>query len=168
VRLKNNEGRMDFDTAFHKLLGHEGGYSNHAQDPGGETMWGVTKRVAVANGYNDSMRALPVDTAKQIYRKDYWLPIRADELPESLRYPMFDAAVNSGVKQSIWWLQYTVGATVDGSIGPQTLSLAGKDNPEILVRKLLGIRLNFMTDLDTWSSFGRGWAKRIASLLREG
>ena len=159
---------MDFDTAFHKLLGHEGGYSNHAQDPGGETMWGVTKRVAVANGYNDSMRALPVDTAKQIYRKDYWLPVRADELPEALRYPMFDAAVNSGVRQSIRWLQHTVGATVDGNIGPQTLSLARKDNPEVVMRKLLGIRLSFMTDLDTWSSFGRGWARRIASLLREG
>ena len=28
---------MDFDTAFHHLLGHEGSYSNHPDDPGGET-----------------------------------------------------------------------------------------------------------------------------------
>lgn len=39
---------MDFDTAFHKLLGHEGAYVNHPNDPGGETMWGVTARDADA------------------------------------------------------------------------------------------------------------------------
>ena len=37
---------MDFDTAFHHLLGHEGSYSNHPSDPGGETMWGITIAVA--------------------------------------------------------------------------------------------------------------------------
>jgi len=26
---------MNFDQAFHTLLGHEGGYSNHPNDPGG-------------------------------------------------------------------------------------------------------------------------------------
>lgn len=158
---------MDFDTAFHRLLGHEGGYSNHPSDPGGETMWGVTKRVAQANGYRGEMKDLPVDVAKQIYHKDYWSPVRADQLPDVLRYPVFDAAVNSGVRQSIRWLQEAVGAKIDGVIGPQTVSFASKSDPEITVRKMLGIRLQFMTDLSTWHSFGRGWARRVASLLKD-
>ena len=156
---------MDFDTAFHELLGHEGGYSNHPADPGGETMWGVTKRVAVANGYTGEMKDLPVDFAKTIYRKSYWDAVKADELPDILRYPTFDAAVNSGAKQSIKWLQTAVDAVPDGIIGPQTLSSVQKADPEITIRKMLSFRLRFMTNLDTWQHFGRGWARRIAFLM---
>ena len=32
-----------FDPLFERLMDHEGGYVNHPDDPGGETMWGVTK-----------------------------------------------------------------------------------------------------------------------------
>lgn len=158
---------MDFDTAFHKLLGHEGGYSNHPNDPGGETMWGVTKRVAQSYGYNGNMRDLPLNFAKRVYKEGYWDPVRADALPDVLRYPVFDAAVNSGVRQGSRWLQEAIGATTDGIIGPQSISFAQKADPEITVRKMLGVRLRFMTDLDTWHSFSRGWARRIAALLQE-
>lgn len=91
---------MDFDQAFDRLIGHEGGYANHPSDPGGETMWGVTARVARANGYQGDMRALPRDLAKAIYRKAYWTPVKADQLPEGVRFDVFDAAVNSGVGQA--------------------------------------------------------------------
>ena len=37
-----------FDQCFDKLISHEGGYVNDPRDPGGETMWGVTARVARA------------------------------------------------------------------------------------------------------------------------
>lgn len=158
---------MNFDTAFHKLLGHEGAYANHPNDPGGETMWGVTKRVAQANGYMGEMRDLSVDTAKAIYRKDYWNPVQAEKLPSVLRYAVFDAAVNSGVAQSAKWLQRAVGVTADGVIGNQTLAAVSNHDPDVILRKILAERLQFMTDLNTWASFGRGWARRIASLMRE-
>ena len=96
---------MNFDQAFDRLIGHEGGYANSPSDPGGETMWGVTKNVARANGYEGSMMNLPRDTAKAIYRKQYWNAIQADKLPEALRFHVFDAAVNSGNKQAVKWLQ---------------------------------------------------------------
>lgn len=156
---------MSFDTAFHELLGHEGGYSNHPNDPGGETMWGVTRRVARENGYTGEMREMPAEVAKRIYRKDYWDPVRADELPDVIRYAVFDAAVNSGVRQSIRWLQTAVGAKSDGIIGPQTLSMTQKVDPEVTLRKMLAVRLRFMTNLNTWGSFGKGWARRIAALM---
>ena len=63
----------DFNEAFDALIGNEGGYSNNAADPGGETMWGITKRVAVASGYMGQMKDLPRETAKQIAKKNYWL-----------------------------------------------------------------------------------------------
>lgn len=156
---------MNFDTAFHKLLGHEGAYSDHPDDPGGATMWGVTERVARANGYQGPMRELPVDVAKAIYRRAYWDAVRADEMPAGLRYPLFDAAVNSGVGQSIRWLQRALQLADDGRIGPVTLAAAKQANAEVIQRRMLSQRLRFMTSLSNWHSFSRGWARRIADLL---
>lgn len=155
---------MNFDEAFDRLIGHEGGYSFHKDDPGGETMWGVTARVARANGYQGDMRALPRDLAKAIYRQAYWLPVKADQLPERVRFDVFDAAVNSGTTQAAKWLQRAVGVSDDGSIGPATLAAASAADA-MLAARFNGQRLQFMTDLPTWGSFGKGWARRIASNL---
>jgi len=156
---------MNFDAAFHKLLGHEGGFVDHAADPGGATRWGVTERVARQHGYKGSMRELPVEVAKEIYRASYWTPIRADELPDVLRYDVFDAAVNSGNGQAVRWLQRALGVADDGIIGPVTLRTANAANAEAVKRKMLAARLRFMTDLSTWQHFGRGWARRVADLM---
>lgn len=156
---------MNFDEAFDRLLGHEGGYSNHPSDPGAETMWGVTARVARANGYQGDMRGLPREKAKEIYRAKYWAAVRADELPSALRFDVFDAAVNSGPSQAVEWLQEAVGADADGKIGPATLAAAAGANA-LSAARFNGIRLKFMTDLPTWGSFGKGWARRVAANLR--
>lgn len=156
---------MDFDTAFHHLLGHEGGYSNHEADPGGETMWGVTKVVARAHGYEGLMKDLPVATAKEIYRKSYWDPVQADKLPQLLRYAVFDAGVNSGPATAIRWLQQAVGATPDGILGPRTLAAINELNHDATLRRMLAKRLTAMTSMSGWPSFSRGWARRVATLL---
>ncbi len=156
---------MQFDQAFHKLLGHEGGYVDHPSDPGGATNWGITERVARQNGYQGHMRDLPVGVAKEIYRRQYWHLVRADDLPELLRYDVFDAAVNSGTGQAARWLQRALGVADDGRIGPVTLAAARNANAEAIKRRMLAQRLRFMTDLSTWGSFGRGWARRIADLM---
>ncbi len=156
---------MNFDEAFDRLIGHEGGYSNHPSDPGGETMWGVTARVARVNGYQGDMRALPRDLAKAIYRKAYWLAVKADDLPERVRFDVFDAAVNSGTTQAAKWLQRAVGVPDDGMVGAQTIGAARAANPEVVVRRMLGQRLRFMAGLTNWPAFSRGWARRIADLM---
>lgn len=156
---------MNFDQAFHELLGHEGGYSNHPNDPGGETMWGITLKSARAAGYTGAMRDMPVDFAKTVYRRRYWDSVRADELPEAIRYAVFDAAVNSGISQASRWLQRAARVADDGVIGPVTLRAVREVAPEIMLRRLLSQRLRFMTDLSTWPTFGRGWARRIAAIL---
>lgn len=155
---------MKFDQAFDILIGHEGGYVNHPNDPGGETMWGVTARVARKDGYRGDMRDLPRERAKDIYRRLYWAPVRADELPAAVRFDVFDGAVNSGPAQSVTWLQRALGVDDDGKLGPKTLAAAHAADPALPAR-FNGHRLQFMTDLGNWGSFGKGWARRIASNL---
>lgn len=152
---------MNINQALKALLGNEGGYSDNQTDPGGKTMYGVTERVARAFGYKGDMRDLPLSIATDIYRTNYWAPIKADQLPDHLRFHVFDAAVNSGVSQAIKWLQRAAGVTEDGIIGPRTLSAASLVTPA----KYSAIRLRFMTGLPTWSTFGKGWARRIADNL---
>lgn len=156
---------MNFDEAFTRLLGHEGGYSNNPADTGGETMWGITIDVARANGYIGRMIDMPASFAKNVYMAKYWAPIKAEQLPQALRFEVFDAAVNSGVGQAIKWLQRAVGTAEDGIIGPATIAASNAAGPH-LAANYDGIRLEFMTDLKNWPTFSRGWTKRIASNLK--
>lgn len=156
---------MNFLTAFDKLLGHEGGYSNHPSDPGGKTRYGVTEAVAREVGYRGDMRELPLDLAQRIYRERYWDVVQAESLPADVRYIVFDGAVNSGVVQSAKWLQRACGVKDDGVVGPQTIRAANALSPDGLKRKILAQRLRFMATLPNWPAFSRGWANRIADLL---
>ena len=157
---------MNFESSFNNLMVHEGGYSNVKADPGGETMLGITKATAAAHGYTNDMAKLPVEVAKAIYKESYWDKVRADELPEPLKFHVFDAAVNSGVAQAIKWLQRSVGVKEDGVLGPATLGAVKATNPQQLTAKFNGERLEFMTRLKTWQVFGTGWARRIATNMK--
>lgn len=156
---------MDFDTAFATLLKHEGGFSDHPDDPGGKTRYGVTEAVAREVGYRGDMRELPLDLAKRIYFERYWLPSRAQELPPALRYAHFDAAVNSGPRAAARWLQRAVGTTVDGIIGPATIAAAERADVNQVRVSMIADRLRAMTWMSGWPSFSRGWARRIADVL---
>jgi lysozyme family protein len=153
---------MNFDRAFEIVVGHEGGYVNHPADPGGETKFGISKHAYPSL----VISAVTLEDAKAIYYRDYWQRVKCDELPDLLRYPMFDAAVNSGVERAVRWLQTAVGTTVDGVIGPKTIAAAQTDQDR-LFRKLMAVRLDFMTHLSAWPTFGAGWARRIAAVLSE-
>jgi lysozyme family protein len=156
---------MKFETAFALLLGHEGEFSDHPDDPGGKTRYGVTEAVARETGYKGDMRELPLELAQRIYLEKYWKPIRADDLPPGVRYATFDAAVNSGPAQATRWLQRALGVEADGVIGPQTLAAAYAQDANALRMRMLAQRLRFMTVLGNWPSFSRGWARRIADLM---
>lgn len=157
---------MTFDEAFDVLLGFEGGYSNDPADPGGETMWGVTFRVARASGYYGPMKDMPRDVAKAIYFTRYWLPTRCNDLPGVLRYPMFDSAVNSGVHAAIVWLQTAVSVEPDGAFGPATLHAVEQAEYVGLACEFLAERLLFLTESPNWGKYGRGWTRRVAVVLK--
>ena len=151
-----------FDQCFDKLISHEGGYVNHASDPGGETNYGISKRAYPSL----DIKALTLADAKAIYKRDYWDRAQCDQLPSQLSYLVFDAAVNSGIGQSIRFLQRAVGVADDGSIGPITLSAAKRMDTDSLCARFLGHRLEFMTKLSTFDVFGKGWARRVADQLK--
>ena len=152
---------MNFDIAFDRLIGHEGGYVNDSRDPGGETKYGISKRA-----YPDvDIKALTLEQARTIYRRDWWDRLQIDSLPEAIRFPMFDAAVNSGPGNAARWLQRAAGVADDGRIGPVTIAAVKAANPEALAARMHGHRLRFMTQLTTWPTFGRGWAVRVAENL---
>ena len=157
---------MTFDEAFDLLMGHEGGYSNHPADPGGETMWGITARVARRHGYMGDMRDLPRETAKTIARVEYWNPVRADELPEGVRFDVFDTSYNSGKKQSVKLLQRAAGVADDGVIGPKTLAAAHARPAAKLSLRFNAERLEFLCSLPTFGAFGKGWSRRVAGNLK--
>lgn len=156
---------MNFEKAFEKLLGHEGGFVDHPRDPGGATRYGITQRVARAHGYQGDMRELPVAEAKRIARVAYWDAVRADEVPDAVRYDLFDAAYHSGPEQATKWLQRAAGVDDDGKLGPKTLLAVRVADPQLLAKRFNGHRLRFLTDLKTWDAFGKGWARRVAANL---
>ena len=154
---------MNFDEAFARLLKHEGGTSNHAADPAGLTRFGISKR---SYPYLDIASLTEYD-AGQIYKRDFWLRCRCDELPPELRMHVFDASVNSGAVQAAKWLQRAVDVSDDGVIGPVTLAACKALPGAVIAARYSGQRLDFMTRLKTWPSFSAGWARRIASNLME-
>ena len=158
---------MNFDLALQKVLEHEGGFVDHPRDPGGQTNFGITLNVARQHGYEGDMRDFPQALAAHIYRQSYWVPVRADDLPDALRFPVFDAAVNSGVRRAVQWLQELVGTRQDGIIGPITLGAVRQHNPDQLAARYNGRRLMFMSNLHTFKDFGRGWVRRVATNLLE-
>jgi len=155
-----------FDTIFDRLMKHEGGYVNHPNDPGGETMYGVTKRVAQAHGYYGSMRRLPKATAKAITEKSYYKAVKGDQLDRLIAWQLTDAAYNHGNRQAVKFLQRAVGASVDGLIGPRTLAAVAAMDKNDVVFLFNAERIEFYTRLRTWQTFGRGWARRVAGNLR--
>lgn len=157
---------MNFIDSLKEVLKHEGGYVDHPKDPGGETNFGITVRVARENGYLGDMRTIPMNMVESIYKRQYWDKVKADEMPESVRYPLFDYAVNSGPGAAARALQRVLSVTDDGVIGPMTLEAANKYNGH-LGAALTGYRLEFMTDLRTWDTFGKGWSRRLASILKQ-
>lgn len=156
---------MNFNDAFDFVIGQEGAYSNNPADPGGETMWGITVTVARANGFAGPMKLMPKSVAQTIAKRQYWDAVHGDDLPYPIAETLFDAAYNSGPGQAIKWLQRALGVADDGKFGPITQAKAWAADVDGTAARINGLRLEFMTGLSTWPTFGKGWARRIAANL---
>lgn len=154
---------MDFNKAFERVIGHEGGYVNDPNDPGGETRYGISKRAYP----NEDIKNLTLDRAKELYRRDYWDRLKLDQLPEEIRFDLFDAGVNSGLTAAAKFLQRACKVKDDGIIGNQTIAAANAMEPYRLDARLSAYRLMYLTDLPGWVHYGKGWARRVATNLIE-
>lgn len=106
----------------------EGGYSDDPNDPGGETIYGISKR-AHPEAWVDGPPSK--ELARAIFMADYWRPLRCDELPLPLALALFDTAVNSGQRRAVQMLQMALNdqevlsyLAVDGVLGPRTMARA--------------------------------------------
>lgn len=154
----------DFDTAYDRVMGHEAGYVNDPNDPGGETKWGISKR----SYPHVDIKGLTREDARAIYRRDFWQRIRADKLADGVAFQLFDFAVNSGMETAIRYLQRALLVADDGHWGPRSQAAADASSESDLILLLCAERLDFMTRLKNWDHHGRGWARRMAGNLRYG
>lgn len=155
---------MNFDLAFDRLMGHEGGYVNDPRDPGGETNWGISKR----SYPTVDVKNLTRDGARAIYRRDFWDRINGDRLHDGVAFQIFDFAVNSGIETAVRALQRALDVADDGHWGPRSQAAADAMGESDTIMRLNAERLEFMARLSTWQTFGRGWARRVAGNLRFG
>lgn len=162
-------------SALEKTLANEGGYVNNPADKGGETIWGITKETAVANGYKRAMKDMPLAYAKSIYKKEYWDTLRLDEVNNQVIAEIaFDIGVNAGVGTAAKMLQEMVNfmttdnIKVDGKIGTETLGRINgiktkNDNEEavLLLSMLQGEHyLECMRKREANETFSLGWLRR--------
>jgi len=156
---------MNFYDAFPVLMDFEGHgiLVDHPKDV--PTKWGVTEAVARAAGFTGKMDDLTMGMAMGIAQNQYWDTVQADKLPEEIRYLVFDGAFNSGVRQSVKWLQRACKVDDDGVIGPQTLAALHKNDPNVLKMRICAQRLEFLTDLSSFNVFGKGWTRRVAKIM---
>ena len=127
-----------------KVLVSEGLYQDDIEDTGNVvkkdgtvlgTMRGITPKVYakwVNKSVNDltveDMKSISEDTARDIYREEYWKKPKLDKLPENLQESVFDMYINAG-GGAIRALQRAAGmpeSEVDGSLGPKTLAAVEK------------------------------------------
>jgi lysozyme family protein len=150
-----------FDLAFDRLIGNEGGYVNDSGDPGGETKWGISKRSYPSLDIPNLSR----EDAKGIYKRDFWDRIQGGNMPFAVAFQAFDFAVNSGIETAVRNLQQALDVAVDGHWGPVTQKAAALCDEAVVVLRLTSLRLVYLTSLNAWPYFGRGWARRVASNL---
>ena len=152
---------MNFEQAISFILKAEGGWVNDSDDNGGETKFGISK-----NAYpNLDIASLTIEQAKQIYKKDYWDKIKADQLPEKIRLAAFDSAVNQGIGYTSKALQESAGdRNPDGHIGPNTIKLINSIDSSQLLSNFIKHRLERYKKSSDFNKFGKGWLNRLSSV----
>ena len=155
--------QKNLQKALDILLKWEGGYVNDPQDPGGATKYGISKRA-----YPDlNIRNLSKKRAGEIYYNDYWEPCGCEDLPAGIDLIVFDTAVNCGTDKSIRILQESVGSTVDGVFGPNTLEATKKSDPKSVILECVARRAVHYGKLSTFDRFGLGWMRRLADIHQQ-
>ncbi len=154
-----------FPSCLAETLKWEGGWSNDPYDPGGATMHGVIQ--VEYDAYRHRKGAAPqsvrfIERAEEleIYRGNYWVPARCDELPVGVDMLVWDYSVNSGCGQAIRSLQRVLGLSIDGHLGTVTMAEVAQWAPLQLIRAYMDERRRFLKSLKTFWRFGQGWMNR--------
>jgi lysozyme family protein len=136
----------DFLPAYDITLGHEGGYSNHPHDAGGETWKGIARSswpkwegwyfvdVAKAQeGFPGSLQrhARLDELVQTFYEKNFWKKLMLDQIDsQRVANELFDTAVNMGSGTAIKMLQEAC----------NLLNRNGRDFPDLNVDGIMGAK----------------------------
>jgi len=157
--------KKNWKESLQHVLKSEGGWSDNPNDPGGATMKGITlgtyRTYINPRATKEDLKNISDAHISMLYKKFYWDKVRGDELPSGLDYAMFDFAVNSGPHRAVRYLQQSLDVVKDGVFGPVTLAAARKENVRTTITELNRLRLAFLTGLNGWKHFGKGWISRI-------
>ena len=139
-------------------------------DPGGTTEYGID----AGSHPGVDVAHLTEAAAVAIYHRTEWTRIQGDRLPTFLALPLLDTAVNPGIERAGEWLQQALGfqgEDVDGQIGKDTWTAAGKLDAAGLLRVALAIqdsRANYyrarpavLNGKPFRSRFLAGWLNRV-------
>lgn len=129
------------DSQLNTILESEGGFQNDKEDEGNYvngkligTNRGITPAaLAEYRGVDpstitvDDIKGVTEQEAREIYKQNYYMKPRINELPENIQASVLDMNINSG-RNSIKILQRLAGVSDDGVIGPQTLKAVQEAN----------------------------------------
>ncbi len=135
-----------FKKAFKLTIGHEGGYVNDPDDPGGETKFGISKR----SYPKIDIKNITLADAQSIYHRDFWTKLFCEDLEEDIAIELFDTSVNVGIRKGSEIFQQALNLcnknqidydniTVDGSIGTITLNAYNACKLKKLLLKVMNI-----------------------------
>ena len=136
-----------FDDALKFVLDHEGYVSNNPKDPGGLTVFGLSKRAFGSDV--DKMAKMSKDDAKvfasAIYRTHYWDALGLNEYHFPLDIVLFDTAVNQCINKA-----------------RTLLTLASGDVFKFIVLRIK--HYNHLGVLPKYKVFLKGWLNRVRDL----
>lgn len=167
--------RENLEKSLVYMFGHEGGYVNDPNDPGGPTKYGITwKTLRASRGlpskkkFDNSdvqmVKNLTLSEAEEIYRKNYWTQAGGDLLPAGIDFMTFDFGVNSGPQTAVKNLQRLVKVErVDGVVGVHTLQAVNNypGGLSALINDYAESRLRYLRGLSNWERYGKGWTTRV-------
>ncbi len=163
-----------FNYAVSVVFKHEGGFSDDIDDPGGATRYGISLRYLKSEGIDidddgdvdsDDIRKLSLQKASDIYRKNWWLKHRFNEIHDlNLATKLFDLSVNMGARQAIKLAQRCVGVKDDGIMGSITLkklnSLDADDVMNCLRKKAFQFYCDLIDKKPVFNKYRNGWLMR--------
>ena len=136
----------DATAAIRNVIGREGGLANNPADRGGLTKYGISQRAYP----NLDIQNLTAQQAAEIYKRDFWDAIKADQLDPVIREMAFDAAVNQGVS----WTK--------------TALEQAKGDPAVFLQLREQRYRDIVKNDPTQAQFLTGWLNRLAEFRQPG
>ena len=134
------------------------GYTNIKADRGGETKYGIAK----SGNPGVDITNLNLAGAMQIYRTQYWLTGKCDQLTPKLGMIHFDGCVNHGVGRSCQFLYRALRITPEYKVlGPVILSKLNDTHVPAYAQVRRNFYLAIVKNDPTQSVFLKGWMRRI-------